>query len=463
MAKKAAKKTAKKAVKSGTPQPSKAKDIFDPSFLEMIDHVHGKMLDLSARRKNKPVNLCTMADVRKELIPLRHFYWQWLIDSYGFPHGTLIELIAADGIGKTTLTLSWLAAGLLSGSPVLYIEGEGKPILGSRAVRAMHTNPAIAQQMVERMSWASAHSLQEMETVMNDWIGFWRGTKGKGGAPLWPMDKPLMVAVDPWSKLLTQEQARGFYDYGKNMEAEEAKKFKATGEGGNFAMAKWAQDWSSKLATLMCTQNVTVILTHHQNDDLGDMNAPTGGFKPQFQVSPLTKELRNRTHKGGRGLNQICALQFIMAKMGDALDDEKKPRGRKIRIRVEKNSYGPNNRTIDFELRNEHGDYDTEGYLDPAIHTNGSFARWLADRGYLGVKVNDDLYSLDDFAIRSVSADKLGDFVSTNDLLCAKLGKNLRLNGFESPVDDVLVDLEATGKQSAPTHETVPPASDDDE
>jgi len=380
------------------------------------------------------IEMIPLSAVRKACLPLRHFALQWLTDSYGLRHGTLVEILGSDGIGKSTLGNYFLGCGILSGAPALSIECEGKPILPERVERVMHTDPTLAALMVRRISFTSAHSLDQMVEVMDAWIEQWRG--GKNGVAL-PISQPLIVLVDPWSKLLSKDEAIGFHNYGKNMEPEQAKKFKDKGTESNFSHAKFAQSWSRRLAATLATQNVILILVHHQNDDI-DMD---GGFSP-VKLPQDYKDLRNREPRGGRGLNQLCALQLIMAEVGDARSKDKSVRGKKIKIRVEKNSYGPHNRIIAMELRDVHDGYDHAGHLDPALHFDADFAKWLADKQYLGVRATDGLYTLEEAGLIKVEPEDVGKYVNNSEELLAKLGGMLKVDGYSRIADEILANAE---------------------
>lgn len=443
MPKKAAKKATKKSPKSVSDiftDEQKAKgfkknavtsvDLLSDAGGALVESVATKIREASMRRKNRPINLIPLSEVRKSCLPLRHFALQWLTDSFGLRHGTLVEILGSDGIGKSTLANYFLGCGILSGAPALSIECEGKPILPERVQRAMHTNPELAALMVRRISFAQAHSLDQMTDVLDNWVDQWRG--GKGGVQL-PISQPLIALVDPWSKLLSKDEALGFHDYGKNLDAEQAKKFKDTGGESNFGHAKYAQSWSRRLATMLSTQNVILILVHHQNDDI-DMG---GGFSP-VQLPQIYKDLRNREHRGGRGLNQLCALQLIMAASGDVRAEDKSVRGKKVSVRVEKNSYGPHNRMINMELRDVHEGYDRPGYLDPAWHMDAEFAKWMADKQYLGVRATDGMYTLEEAGLIKVMPEIIGAHVNSSDDLKNKLGALLKVDGYSQIADEVL-------------------------
>lgn len=436
-AKKASKKASKKAAKKEVKKEGRStpRSLMGDSGADLVAKSRDMLRAASAARANKPSNFKTMAEVRREMLTLPHIALQWALGSHGIPHGSLVEIIAPDGVGKTHLVYYLLGNAILSGCPSLYMEAEGKPMLGDRALRLFHTDPSMAQRVADRLCWVGVHSLSEMDEKLHDFVKLWRGKLD------WPLNSPLVVAVDPWSKLLNQGEAIGFYNYGKNMVGKPDKgkpgkaKFKETGTVSNLGHAQFASDWARRLATTMDTQNVIVILVHHQQDKI-EMSA--GPKMPGFMESPLTAMLKNRTHRGGRSLNQTAAVQLIMAPLSDVKNDATEAfEGSNVRIRVEKNSYGPRNRQIDFFLRNEHMAYDRPGYIDPAVQFDGHFARWLAQQGMFGIKVDSNLYTCQEMGILAVSAAAMGNAVNTNEAARMRVGGLTGIAGYDSAVDEV--------------------------
>lgn len=440
-AKKAAKKTASnKAPKSaveaaaalpGTFVPSKKPiDLLDPKGLRVVQDVVEHLHKAAARRKNKPVSFRTVDELQQEVLPYPHFNMQLATGSYGLLHGAQVNVIGPTGTGKSTLVYTCCGGNLLRGCPSLIVQGEGKGKImsKSRMARCFNTDPAKAAIMLKACTFTVAHSLTQMAAEVEEWVKVMRSK--------WPPHLPLQVIIDPISKMLSPDEAAGFFDYGKNMDEENKKKFTATGEKkSNLGHSKFHHDFARRLMVLTSEFNVNVWIIHHQNVKIEMQSGPAGKKIP---MSPLMESLRNTTHNGGRATDQNVALQLVMVPYSEARDAEKQIRGGNVRVMVEKNSHGPRLRVFDFEIRWEHAKYDRPGYLDPAIHFNGHFAKWLAERKLMGMRVDNNLYSSTRLGVNGLSADDMGALVWNNPALVCELGVAENIDGYSDVASSIL-------------------------
>ena len=116
----------------------------------------------------------------------------------------IIDIIGAEGIGKTTFVMDLLGGAMDVGCPALYIECESKQIPPARAMRALHPYMPRAFKMLNRLRVEPVNSGSHVE-VMKDFVYIARGTKGSKDTPRVPMHVPIIIAVDPWSKLLNPD------------------------------------------------------------------------------------------------------------------------------------------------------------------------------------------------------------------------------------------------------------------
>ena len=258
------------------------------------------------------------------------------------------------------------------------------------------------------------------------------------------MSKPVLIVVDPWGKALNDAEAAGYVDYGDFMKPEVKKKFKEVGKGSNFGHAKFAQAQARRWAVLTQEFNVTIILIHHQNDNLDGMAEGTSpSFKPSY-MSPTQKALRNNTHNGGHGLGQLASLTLIMAGKGDYKNPlTKEVEGKRVSLRVEKNSHGAHNRTIDYILRDNHLAHDVyaDGRLvkaDPPLDFDTDFAKLLLDKGWLAVRATDGLYTCEELGLNKVPPRVLGEAINSNEAMVTRLACLLEIDGYDSTGDVLL-------------------------
>lgn len=430
-AKKAAKKTPTELAASlpSTYTPNREMpDLLGPQGRKAVAATVSKLHEAASRRKNKPVHFSTASEIRQSMLPYPHIMMQYATGSYGIHHGGQVNLIGPTGIGKSTLAYTCVGYNLRH-CPTLILNGEGrgKMMSPSRMKRCFSTDPDIAQSMLDVTTIELVTSLRAMDSSMMSWIRTMRSN--------WPMHAPLNVVIDPISKLLSDEEAAGFLDYGDFLSADNKKKFKETGTGSNQSHAKFHHNFARRLQAIQTDYNVIIWIIHHQNVDF-DMS---GARKmPSYMSNPLLDELKNKKHIGGRATEQNAGLQLIMVPFSDARDENKNLRGQNIRVRVDKNSHGPRNRMFDFELRNEHAAYDKPGYLDPAVHFDGHFAKWLGEQRLFGITLDNNICYSRELGVQGMSLDDMGRFISTDESRIQQLGSSLGIDGYSQVVDKIL-------------------------
>lgn len=411
---------------------------------DVTEGMSAVLASMVSRRKNQTINFNRMIDVRQYMMPLDSFYMQWALGIYGIPEGSLLEIIGAEGLGKTTLVFKILGGAMAAGCPALYVEAEGKQLPAHRVMRALHTNPTVAVKMLQRLRRDRANSLEHMAQIIEDYVAAARGRVTlKDADSVVPIDTPLVIAVDPWSKLMNPDEAAGFYEYGDNMSAAKKARFKKTGQGSNLGHAKWAHAWTRRLSYMMQHDNVILVLVHHQNDDI-DMSG--GGFGG-FVLPESYKNLNNKTHLGGRAFNQTAAVQLILADGGGVKGSDRKTLvGKKVNVNVAKNSFGPDKRKFSYII-NTHTDSDTPAYLTPALSFDETTAKWMAEEKLIGTRVNGELYSCDSLDISGADAEYFMATFNSNETVKINLGGMLGIEGYVDTVERVISDIEEEQRQ----------------
>lgn len=387
-------------------------------------------------RKNQSVSFKKMSEVQEGFaFPFRHFLLQYAVGQFGLPSQKIIDIIGAEGIGKSTLVMDMLGSAMDVGCPALYIECESKQIPPPRVMRALHPSITRAYKMLSRLRVEPVNSLDHMWQAMKDFVYIARGTKGTKDTPRVPMHVPIVIAVDPWSKLLNPDEAAGFYNYGDNMSDAKKKKFKEISEGSNLGHSKWAHKWCRLLPAFLKQFNVLLIIVHHQNDKI-DM----GGSGPSF-MTPETSALYNKTRIGGKALHQNTALTLILSRKGLAKNGSGDITGNLINCRVAKNSLGHDNIKFYYELRT--GFYnDTLTRMDPAINFNIGFATTCAEQKWMSTSVKGSKFSSPVLGVTEVSADDFCEAFNANQEVKFNLGKQLGINGYVDVVDNIKLMIE---------------------
>ena len=388
-------------------------------------------------RKNQSVSFKKMSEIQEGFaFPFRHFLLQYAVGQYGVPPQKIIDIIGAEGIGKSTLVMDMLGSAMDVGCPALYIECESKQIPAPRVMRALHPSITRSYKMLNRLRVEPVNSLDHMWQAMKDFVYVARGTKGTKDTPRVPMHVPIVIAVDPWSKLLNPDEAAGFYNYGDNMSDAKKKKFKEINEGSNLGHAKWAHKWCRLLPAFLKQYNVVLIIVHHQNDKI-DMS---GGGGVSF-MTPEASALYNKTRIGGKALHQNTALTLILSRRGLSKNGSGDITGNLISCRVAKNSLGHDNVKFFYELRT--GFYnDSLTHMDPAINYNVGFATMCAEQKWMSTSVKGSKFSSPVLGVTEVSADEFCAAFNANQEIKFNLGKQLGINGYIDVVDNIKTTIE---------------------
>jgi len=424
----------------------------------IIDNANSVATDLKHRKKNRHGAFSSMSMVRRSMTPVPHFMEQFMLSAFGYRHRCILELIGEEALGKTTKVMQYLAQAMLyDNAPCLYSTADDKLMLPSRVERIMHRDPVIAKQMVDMITVHEPHALHEMVENMEWWVKTMRGKVpgfDKRGLDAIPMDIPLVVALEHPGKLLSKAEAAGYYDYADYMNAANAKKLKQINEGSNLDHSRFAAGFMRHMQAFQSSYNVFLIWTSHQNEKI-DMS---GGFSPSY-IPEITKKLHNKTKNMGRAVNQNAAYQIIMAKNGVTKDANDEINGIKVKMRVEKNSYGPPGRIIEYELRNTHTT-DTATYQEPVFYYHNGFCKLLADKGYMGVTVSAEKYSCKDLGLIGLSAEDFEAAFLADQEAVNRLGAILKIDGYDAIVDKIQEEMQVPQPPPEPPQ---PPETEDDE
>lgn len=396
---------------------------------DVNDDLEKILTSVIGRRKNQTIDFSKIADVRENMLPIRNFHLQWALGTYGIPHGCLVDIIGAEGLGKTTLSYQIMGWAMDSGCPAFYIECENKQLPARRILRALHTNKQRAEKMLHRLRRSRVYSLEHLEQEIMDYVNAARGKTTLKGAKHIPHRVPIVIVVDPWSKLLNADEAMGFYGYGDNLTDGNKAKFKAAGTASNQGHAKWAQAFCRRMPYFLRENNVILILVHHQNEDV-DMGAKKGGpALPQ-----LWKDLNNTKKIGGRAFNQNAAIQFILARASEQKNAAKNTIGKNIVLKVHKNSFGPDKRQIGYTIRTEEFN-DTDEYFEPAVNFDESTANWMAEHKFFGTTLSARRFTCESLGVMSATASEFCDAFNANQDLKNQLGNTLSIEGYIDTVE----------------------------
>lgn len=370
-------------------------------------------------KKTPNIILGTSTAFQKDIVPVDNFYLQSALKLRGIPRETMLEIIGAEHIGKSTFVMWLLSQFMQAGCPCAYIETENKMMDDGRIEQAMHADRKMALRLRESLSVMQAFTVLEAIDKVHTWADSMRSEQFQSVTGL-TLQTPLVIVIDTWSKLMPPSEAAGNYAYA---EQEQKKKEKEIGTGTNFEHAKLAQAWCRILPSFLKQYNVILIPVSHQNDKVSMTAAPGASF-----MSAEVSALYNKTKIGGRAFNQNAAIQLIMARHqaiknsgGDAI-------GHTVAVRVDKNSYGPNNRRFFFDIRTD--DIFDENIQQPALVFDAHMAKFFADYKILGTKVDRKRFSCEALGVDKVEAEEFCRAFHANEQVKNKAGAIMRIRGY---------------------------------
>lgn len=416
-------------------------DILDDN-VDVLANAGQVLSSVVGRRKNQTIGFASAADVKKNVLWVPEFELQHLMGIVGIPHGSFLEIIATESMGKTTLALTLAGWAMDAGAPVLYCECEGKQMPPYRMIRCMDKDPDRAAKKLQKLRVERIGSLEHLDQFLMDYADVMRGRKTLKDYPIVvPKHVPLVVIIDPWSRLMNPDEAAMFYDYADKMNAK-SNKFKGTGTGSNLGHAKFANAWCRRLAYMMENDNMILVLCQHQTEDLKSAMEASRGPSIKLPESYLT--LENTTHLGGRAPKQLAAQMWTMGKRGVAKFEDKTNSGDNINLCMAKNSFGPQKRKMYFEIRNTHRGDLAGVHLEPAVHFAHSFTTWFTKSKYLGSQAHTNgTYSCKELGLTGVDAVEFHKAFHENSEARVTLGKKLEIEGYANTVQQIQDDIDA--------------------
>lgn len=365
-----------------------------------------------------------ISEVQHSYLPVPPIYLQHCIGNIGIRTKSLFDIIGADGIGKTSLMFTMFGWFMQQNSPCLYIETEAKMMAPERIVRCLHTDRAMALKMFNAITSAQCFELTQAIETIEAWVATVRDPNSDTFVPL---DIPVVVGLDTFSKLMAPKEAAGRMIYSDGSKSEG--KVQELVGGSNFGHASIAQKWSRRLPNWLYANNVVLILNRHQNDKV-DMS---GGMAAAPLMTADAADSINRTSIGGRAFGQNAALQLILTRHKYAsvkIRDENVKVGVDAKITVAKNSYGPTGRRCFYRV-NQVPRKDTDTYQEPAISFAPYTAEWLEATQLLTMShKNRNCFSVKELNLFDADTDEVYAAVHSDQSTLSMLGSRLGLGGY---------------------------------
>lgn len=412
------------------------------SVVERNRFVQSYLSDLAARRRTnpRPSYMQSAATVKHNTLAFPHFSRQWFSDVYGYPETGVIQIIGDPGCGKSTLVLSDIGHIMYHrNAQALYLacEGKDKMMAPDRMVRCLHHDPQVAIRLFQSLQTEVIHSVLQIMPKIKQWADAQRegftipGTR-KSVPPL-PMNIPLLVAADPFSRLLSPKESEGHLLNWDKLAKEAEQEY---GEGGNMGHAKFAHDLVRKLQNLCDTRGILFFVVHHRTEDID-----FGSHKADYNVPAWKKRLMSYEYLGGNAFDGLASTSIVMTStetVVDRLHPDKPLTGKRVRARMCKQSHGAGERFLQWELRTRHV-IDRPDFLEPPIDYAEGFVRMLADQKALGIGINDQgLVRVDELGLSGLTFKQVDLILHSRPGLLEKLGHSMRISGYYNLVDELL-------------------------
>ena len=385
---------------------------------DIVAHTQEAIASMRAKKKNKPVTLKSMADISPYLIEIDQFALQAALGTRGLRGRTIFEIIAQEGIGKTTLVFTLLGALMRSShAPCLFVntEGDNKLPAPGRIKRCLDTNPETAEKMYRVMSIDSGREIRQMTEFIEDYMKATREFLDENGG----QNTPIVIAIDTISKLMSPGEAVGLLDE----DDKKSSKAKALGESSNLEFSKLMHVWCRRLPFLLEKYNVLLLAVSHQNQKI-DMS----GFGSMMSADVSAGY--NKTKYGGKAIDQNAAVQVTLKRTGFYKNSNSETLGHKVQLRVVKSSVGADNNTLDYVLRTHQLQDIPPDYQEPALDFSEGLANMFAEQKILGTKVSRKRYTSEELEVEGVTArDFVEAFLQRPDLV-NKAGVTLGIDGY---------------------------------
>lgn len=385
----------------------------------MAENIHKSIAKLSEIARSRPVNVHTPHALRKMLFPIEDLYFQNMLGSIGVRTPAVIDVLAPEAMGKTSLCF-WLAGRALdSGCYAAYIECENKLMDAKQIKRLLHRDKKRAALLYNALPVFQARTLLQFDDYLRRAIVELRErcdsdprTKGN----------PVFIFADPWSSLMAPTEAEGISDWDEKLSKSAAAtgKVRDANSVSNQQHAKYAHMLKRRLPKLMEDYNACVFVFRHKNVKV-DMKAKASYMQPS--------ELDNDTSIGGKAFAQLASYRIVMESMGDIRASDRTVVGTNVKLKMKKNAYGPPRRTCAFALFFDRY-RDTADTYDHVISFAEPTALWMAQEKLLGTTVTSNLFTCDALGCKAVPARELYAALMNNPEQLQALGAALGIEGY---------------------------------
>lgn len=345
---------------------------------------------------------------------------QYIIGRPGIPLNTIVEIMGLETVGKSSFVCALLGNFMAHNVPCLYLNSEPKALLSDWRRRLFHTDPIISEKidrLFVKQTYKPVSTYDEADMAIREWVSEKRSVLSK--------DIPLVVAIDSYTKLMNPEEAEVIGWASTEDKKDASLKGVADISKKPGVTAKWLHQWCRSITPLLRQQNVTLIMVAGKAQDQG--------ANPILPKEAMDKY--NKTRPGGTAMNQSAALQLNLSYKG-AVKKGNDPVAKQIELYVQKNSYGPEKRSIiytlyDNRVENFMGKDIIGKYIAPAIDMDEALCNLLVARNVFGLTLSQKKYTSMELNLMRVKPEAVIRAIYESQDRMLEVAKALSIVGYE--------------------------------
>lgn len=416
-----------KKIVEAAPAPA-SEDTADEQKLTFASAIPNTSFDLLAEADELEARMETVdgfktaAEIANSFLPLPSSWMalQYIIGRPGIPLNTIVEIMGLETVGKSSFVCALLGNLMAHNVPCLYLNSEPKVLLSDWRRRLFNTDPIKSEKidrLFERAVYKPVSTYNETDKIIREWIKEKRSVLSK--------DIPLVIAIDSYTKLLNSEEEETLSWTSSDDKKETTLKGVEDISKKPGVTAKWLHQWCRAITPILRSQNVTIIMVAGKAQD---QNA-----NPMLPKDAMDKY--NKTRPGGTAMNQSAALQLNLSYKG-AVKQGNEPVAKMIEVYVQKNSYGPEKRSIiytlyDNRVENFRGKDIMGKFIAPAIDMDEALCNLLVARNVFGLTLSAKRYTSAELNLMRVRPADVVKAIYAKQEYILEVAKALSIVGYE--------------------------------
>jgi RecA/RadA recombinase len=351
----------------------------------------------------------------------------------------LIQIMAPQSSGKTSLNYTMIGDLVRTNHLCVYFECEEKRFKTSQILRLLSRDKAEAKRLARRFKIIPVNDIAELFERIEKMAPELRKIADSDPSTA---DKPIWFFVDTWSTLMSKAEAKGRVE-----RSDDKDKIQTLEDVSNLGHSQFANRMKRVLPSLFRQYKIQLVFNHHPTVKI-DMSGSYASKK-----APPVPDWANDTTTGGKALQALASYRISLTTQKMMRNTAGETIGRRVRMFVQKNSFGCEGRSIFFDLKMDpYTDTDTT-YENPISFAEPT-AEWMATESILGTTVTRNRYTCPALAQFSATAQELYAALMAQPAILGRVGSELRIEGYAG--------VASAEVPVAPVYD-LPPVEEDDE